>query len=56
MSGSTPGEVIAINGDGIAVAAGDGQILLKRVRGEGAKVAAAEFAAEAGLTPGQKFS
>ncbi|HJM90348.1 MAG: methionyl-tRNA formyltransferase [Alphaproteobacteria bacterium] len=56
VSGSTPGEVIAINGDGIAVAAGDGQILLKRVRGEGAKVAAAEFAAEAGLTPGQKFS
>ncbi len=56
VSGGTPGEVIAINGDGIAVAAGDGQILLKRVRGEGAKVAAAEFAAEAGLTPGQKFS
>jgi len=53
--GGTPGEVMAVGEDGIAVAAGDGQILLKRVRGEGAKVAAAEYAAEAGLATGQKL-
>ena len=54
-SGGAPGQVTAIGGGGVEVAAGDGRILLKRVRGEGAKVAAAEYAADAGLTTGQRL-
>ncbi|MDP7547832.1 MAG: methionyl-tRNA formyltransferase, partial [Alphaproteobacteria bacterium] len=50
-----PGEIMAIGGDGIEVAAGDGRILVKRVRGEGQKVAAAEYAAETGLGPGMRL-
>lgn len=45
----TPGEIVAIGVDGIEVAAGDGHILLKRVRAEGQKVSAADYAAATGL-------
>ena len=51
-----PGEVVGVSGDGVAVAARGGGILVKRVRAEGGqKVAAAEFATEAGLAKGEKF-
>ena len=51
-SGGKPGEVMAVGGDGIEVAAGQGRILVKRVRGDGQKVSAADYAAETGLGAG----
>ncbi len=48
-----PGEVLAIDKEGIKIAAGEGAILAKRVRsGKDAKVAADEWAANAGLKLG----
>ncbi len=50
---AAPGTVVSVGEDGIAIAARNGRILAKRVRPEGAgKLAAAEFAAQAGLAPG----
>ncbi|HSM19476.1 MAG TPA: methionyl-tRNA formyltransferase, partial [Hyphomicrobiales bacterium] len=49
----TQGQVTAVSDDGIAVAAGSGGILVKRVRpASGSKVPAKEFAAESGLNVG----
>ena len=54
--GGAPGTVVAISGDGIAIAAGDGSILVKRVRPDGAgKIPATEFAGGAGVQVGTKF-
>ena len=50
-----PGEVMAVGEDGIAVAAADGRVLIKRVRGEGQKVAAATYAADNGLAAGMRL-
>ena len=50
-----PGEVMAVGEDGIAVAAADGRVLIKRVRGEGQKVAAAAYAADTGLAAGMRL-
>ena len=51
-----PGEVVDVSADGIAVAAAGGGILVKRVRAEGGqKVAAGEFATEAGLAKGERL-
>jgi len=50
-----PGEVMAVGEDGIAVAAADGRVLIKRVRGEGQKVAAAAYAADNGLAAGMRL-
>ena len=51
-----PGEVLAIDGQGMTIAAGDGAILAKRVRGsDGKKVAAAEWAKSAGVNAGDSF-
>ena len=52
-----PGEVTRIGDDGVQVATADGQILVKRVRAEGSrkKVAAAEWAGEAGLGVGARL-
>lgn len=48
-----PGQVVEISEAGVAVQAGDGRILLKRVRPEGgAKIAAEAWAASAGLVLG----
>ena len=50
------GEIVSITEDGITVAAGDGRILIKRVRAAGGqKIAAAEFAKTAGLLVGAAF-
>ena len=54
-SGGAPGEVAAIGEDGITVATGDGAILIKRVRGEGQKIAAADYAAESELGTGMRL-
>ena len=51
-----PGQVISVGGDGVAVAAADGQLLVKRVRPDGAKkMAAAEWAEMAGVKPGARL-
>ncbi len=50
-----PGTVLAISGEGILVAAGDGSILLKRVRADAGKVAASEYAASSALAAGEQF-
>ena len=54
-SGGAPGEVIEISENGIVVAAADGHILLKRIRGDGQKVAAADYATESGLNAGGRL-
>ncbi|MEM1345463.1 MAG: methionyl-tRNA formyltransferase [Pseudomonadota bacterium] len=52
----TPGEVVDVSEDGVLVQAQGGRIRLKRVRPQGgAKVAAQEWAAEAGVTPGNRL-
>ena len=52
----SPGEVTGITDDGFTVAAGGGQILVKRVRPDGgAKVAATEFLAGGGVKEGDKL-
>jgi len=51
-----PGSVLAINDQGMTVAAQGGAILAKRVRGaDGKKVAAAEWAKAAGVSAGDVF-
>ena len=51
-----PGEIIAISEQGMTIAAQDGAILAKRVRGsDGKKIPAAEFAKSAGLKAGDTF-
>ena len=51
-----PGSVLAINDQGMTVAAQGGAILAKRVRGaDGKKVAAAEWAKAAGVSAGDTF-
>ena len=55
ISGS-PGQVAEMSDDGFSVAAGQGGILVKRVRYDGGgKVAAGEFAAQSGLVAGSRL-
>jgi methionyl-tRNA formyltransferase len=51
-AGGKPGEVVDLSEDGASVAAGEGAIVISRVRGAGAKVPIAEYAAETGLKAG----
>nr|PZN85788.1 MAG: formate--tetrahydrofolate ligase [Pseudomonadota bacterium] len=52
----TPGEIVAITGEGIQVAAKGGRILIKRVRPPGGqKIPATEYAVSAGLKVGDRF-
>ena len=54
--GGAPGEVTGLSGEGFTVAAGGGEILVKRVRPQGeGKMGAAEFAANAGLAKGARL-
>jgi methionyl-tRNA formyltransferase len=46
---ASPGQVVEIGNETISIAAPGGVIVAKKVRGEGGKVAAAEFAKQAGL-------
>jgi methionyl-tRNA formyltransferase len=51
-----PGDVLAVSGDGITVAATGGAVLVKRVRiAGGPKIAASEFAKTAGIAAGDRF-
>ncbi len=52
-----PGEILGLSEAGMAVAAGRASVVVQRVRAHdsGAKVAAAEYAAEAGLHPGLRL-
>ena len=47
-----PGEVVDLSDDGATVAAGEGAIVISRVRGADAKVPVTEYAAETGLKAG----
>jgi len=49
--GAAPGTVLAIDAEGITIAAASGAVRCARARGDGAKGAAAEVAAAAGLVP-----
>jgi len=55
-AGGQPGEVIAVDSGGLAIAASGGQIQATRVRADGgAKVSADSFARTAGLAPGARL-
>ncbi len=49
------GTVLSISGEGILIAAGDGSVLVKRVRADAGKVAASEYAASTALVAGDQF-
>jgi methionyl-tRNA formyltransferase len=52
-----PGEILQLDGNGMTIAAAGGAIVAKRVRGaDGKKVAAAEWAASAGVKAGDIFA
>ena len=52
---AAPGEVIAIGADEIAVALEGGTLAVKRMRGEGGKISAAEFANQVDLKVGDRL-
>jgi methionyl-tRNA formyltransferase len=53
----TPGQVIAVSAEGMTVAGAGGAVLVKRVRAVGGqKIAAGEFAANAGIVAGDMFA
>ena len=47
--------MVSLDGEGLAVATGDGVVRLKRLRADGAKAAATEVATAIGLAPGARF-
>lgn len=54
--GGSPGEVTAVSGETVSIAAQGGAIEAQRVRPEGGgKIGAGEYAAESGLQPGAKL-
>ena len=51
-----PGEIIEINSDGLTIAAGEGGIIVKRLRLDGGgKATAAEFVNDSGVGKGNKL-
>jgi len=56
MSTATPGQIVEIAGENICVAAPGGKIVVSKARGEGGKVAAAEFAKQVGLQVGAQLT
>jgi len=54
-AGGRPGEVMAVDEEGLRVAAAGGHILVTRVRAGGPKINASEFARSAGLRPGARL-
>lgn len=53
---AAPGQVVEIGAEDVNIAAPGGVIVAKKVRGEGGKIAGAEFAKQSGLTVGAQFS
>lgn len=51
-----PGEIVAIDDNGLTIALRGGRLHLKRVRADQGKEAASEFAKRAGLSTGQRFT
>jgi methionyl-tRNA formyltransferase len=54
-SAAVPGQIIEIGDESISIAVPGGRIVAKRARGEGGKIAAAEFAKQAGLEVGAQL-
>jgi methionyl-tRNA formyltransferase len=54
--GGKMGEIVGVEGDGFLVVCADGRFKITRVQADGPKIAAHEFAANAGLTTGMRFS
>jgi len=54
--GGKMGEIVAIESDGFAVVCADGRFKVTRVQASGPKIGANEFAANAKLNPGMRFS
>jgi methionyl-tRNA formyltransferase len=52
---ASPGQVIAIGTEEIQIAVPGGAIIAKKMRGEGGKIAAAEFAQQTGLSVGAQL-
>ncbi|MGH2588906.1 MAG: methionyl-tRNA formyltransferase [Dehalococcoidia bacterium] len=56
-AGGSPGEILAVEPEGILVALRSGSLLIKRLQPAGSgKVAAAAFAQERNLSPGERFT
>ena len=54
-SGGAPGEIVSVDEGGVVIAAGDGHVSVGRARPEGGgKVAAGDYAAEAGIAAGTR--
>jgi methionyl-tRNA formyltransferase len=54
-SPAAPGEVVAIGADDLAIAVNGGTLTVKKMRGQGAKISAAEFAKQAGVEIGSRL-
>lgn len=52
---TAPGTLTAIDGENINVAVNGGMLIVKKLRSDGAKMAAAEFARQSGLQPGDRL-
>jgi len=53
--GGKMGEIVGVDGDGLTVVCADGRFKVSRVQGDGPKIAAGEFAANAQLKSGMRF-
>ncbi|MBI3248001.1 MAG: methionyl-tRNA formyltransferase [Deltaproteobacteria bacterium] len=53
---AAPGQVVEVGAEDVNIAAPGGVIVAKKMRGEGGKIAGAEFAKQSGLTVGAQFS
>jgi methionyl-tRNA formyltransferase len=54
-SGTPPGQVVAVDGDRLVVAAGGGAVAIRVLRAGGEKTAAGDFARAAGVEPGARL-
>jgi methionyl-tRNA formyltransferase len=54
--GGKMGEIVAVDADGFTVVCADGRFKVTRVQADGPKIAGGEFAANAKLNPGMRFS
>lgn len=54
--GGKTGEVVEVGSDGFTVVCADGRMKVLRVQADGPKIAAGEYAGDAKLTSGKRFS
>jgi methionyl-tRNA formyltransferase len=50
-----PGKIVEISDDGMTIACGDGGVRVARIKGDAKKIAASEFASDAGVSVGSKL-